>query len=89
MDYTMPTAVELPSFEVAHCHTPSPFTWLGTKGAGESGVGGPVAALAAAVEDALVEWGVVIDETPLTPARVWGAVRQAAAGGSAARGSQC
>ena len=39
MDYTLPTAVELPRLEIGHQQTPAPFTPLGTKGVGESGVG--------------------------------------------------
>ena len=34
MDYTIPTAVEMPRFEIAHQETPSPFTPLGMKGRG-------------------------------------------------------
>ena len=77
MDYTLPTALDLPSFQISHCTTPSPFTALGTKGAGESAVAGPLAAVVGAVEDALAEWDVVIDETPLTPDRVWRSIHRA------------
>ncbi|MGE0520169.1 MAG: xanthine dehydrogenase family protein molybdopterin-binding subunit [Candidatus Binatia bacterium] len=77
MDYTLPTADDLPSFELMHHNTPSPFTDLGTKGAGESGVGAPLSAMCAAVENALAEWGPVIDETPVMPDRVWRALHQA------------
>lgn len=74
MDYTLPTAVDLPQFEVGHLSTPSPFTGLGTKGAGESGVAAPLTAVISAVEDALSDWDVTIDQTPLTPERVWKAI---------------
>ena len=53
MDYTIPTAVELPRFEIGHHETRSPFTPLGTKGVGESGVGGTMNALCSAIENAL------------------------------------
>jgi aerobic carbon-monoxide dehydrogenase large subunit len=76
MDYTLPTAADLMSFEVGHRFTPSPFTALGTKGAGESGVGAPLGAVVAAVENALADWGVVIGETPVTPDRVWKAMHR-------------
>ena len=45
MDYTIPTAIEVPNFTIEHQETPSPFTPLGQKGAGESGVGSALGAL--------------------------------------------
>ena len=77
MDYTIPTAVELPSLDVEHQQTPSPFTSLGTKGVGESGMGGTLAAICAAVENAFPELELRLGELPLTPARVWSAIREA------------
>jgi aerobic carbon-monoxide dehydrogenase large subunit len=79
MDYTMPTAVELPSFQVQHQQTPSPFTPLGTKGVGESGIGGVLAAVASAVEDAFPELELRLSRLPLTPASVWRALNEARA----------
>ncbi|MGH9247102.1 MAG: xanthine dehydrogenase family protein molybdopterin-binding subunit [Acidimicrobiales bacterium] len=77
MDYTIPTAVELPRFEIDHQTTPSPFTPLGTKGAGESAMGCTIAALCAAVEDAFPELDLCITSLPLTPSAVWRAIRDA------------
>jgi carbon-monoxide dehydrogenase large subunit len=77
MDYTMPTAVELPGFEVQHQQTPSPFTPLGTKGVGESGIGGVLAAVASAIEDAFPELELRLSRLPLTPASVWRALNEA------------
>ena len=73
MDYTMPTAVDLPNFETKHEETPSPFNPLGAKGAGESGISGPMAAVAGAIDDALRQAGLSVHvmEMPLTPNRVW------------------
>lgn len=73
MDYTVPTAVEVPGFQVGSVETPSPFNPLGAKGAGESGVGGPLNAIVSAVENALAPLGLEghFMETPLTPHRVW------------------
>jgi carbon-monoxide dehydrogenase large subunit len=79
MDYTMPTAKEAPPVAVFHQETPSPFTPLGTKGAGESAISAPFGALVSAVEDALSPFGVVINETPLTPNRVWRWIQEAKA----------
>jgi carbon-monoxide dehydrogenase large subunit len=71
MDYTIPTAVEMPRFTIEHEETPSPFTPLGMKGAGESGVGSALGALCSAIEDAFPELDLRITELPLTPNRVW------------------
>jgi carbon-monoxide dehydrogenase large subunit len=81
MDYTMPTAVELPSFQVRHQETPSPFTPLGTKGVGESGIGGVLAAVTSAIEDAFPELELRLTRLPLTPASVWRALNEARARG--------
>jgi carbon-monoxide dehydrogenase large subunit len=79
MDYTMPTAVDLPSFEIMHEETPSPFNPLGAKGAGESGISGPMAAVAGAIDDALRQAGLSVHvmEMPLTPNRVWSYIEEA------------
>ena len=53
MDYLIPTASEVPPFEVGYVETPSPFTQYGVKGGGEGGRMTAPAALASAVEDAL------------------------------------
>jgi carbon-monoxide dehydrogenase large subunit len=77
MDYTIPTAMELPSFEIAHVETPSPFTPLGMKGVGESGVGTTLGALCSAVENAFPELDLTINDLILTPNNVWRAIRDA------------
>ena len=50
--YLMPRANEVPNIRIGHRVTPSPFHPLGLKGAGESGVGGAMAAIVNAVADA-------------------------------------
>ena len=50
--------------------TPSPYTRFGQKGIGEGGAIGPPAAIANAVNDALADLGVEVDETPITMERV-------------------
>jgi aerobic carbon-monoxide dehydrogenase large subunit len=77
MDYTLPTAVEIPSLEIVHQVTPAPFTPLGTKGVGESGLGATVAALCSAIENALPEYELDITELPLTPNAIWSALEEA------------
>lgn len=76
-DYTMPTAVEMPAqFSVGHQETPTFATPLGTKGAGETGVGSTMSAVSSAVEDALNIPGLALMELPLKPQRVWRAIRE-------------
>ncbi len=70
MDYRILSAPESPSVHKLHTETPSPDNPLGVKGAGEGGTLPVTAAVAAAVEDALREYGVVVTGYPLTPATV-------------------
>ena len=70
MDYLLPTASEVPHVEMDHIETPSPLNPLGLKGAGEAGVIPCAAVFAAAFEDALREYGVRINEMPLSPSRL-------------------
>jgi carbon-monoxide dehydrogenase large subunit len=77
MDYTLPTAVEIPPIQMAHQETRSPFTPLGTKGVGESGVLGILGAICGAVENALPELSLRLLEMPLSPERVWRAIQAA------------
>ncbi len=77
MDYTIPTAIEMPMFSIEHQETPSPFTPLGMKGAGESGLGSTLGALCGAIEDAFPELDLRITDLPLTPNRVWQSLRTA------------
>ena len=78
MDYCMPRADDLPMIEtsdfVAACRT-NP---LGVKGGGESGTVGATAAVVNAVVDALSGFGVTDMEMPLTPLRIWQAIRSVA-----------
>jgi aerobic carbon-monoxide dehydrogenase large subunit len=77
-DYTMPTAVEMPSaFSLGHQETPTFATPLGAKGAGETGVGSTMSAVSGAVEDALNIPGLALMDLPLKPQRVWSAIREA------------
>jgi carbon-monoxide dehydrogenase large subunit len=70
-DYLLPTALDVPSMELAHTVTPSPLNPLGIKGAGEAGAI-PVGPLfAQAIEDALALGQVKLTEIPLNPARLW------------------
>jgi carbon-monoxide dehydrogenase large subunit len=73
----MPRASDVPAIELAHQVTPSPFTVHGEKGAGEAGVGGSIAAILNAVNDALSPLGVTLRALPLTAERVHAAIASA------------
>ena len=78
--YILPTAAELPSCEAASTETPTPYNPLGAKGIGEAGTIGSTPAVQNAVVDALAPLGVRHVDMPLTPDRVWRAIRDAQAG---------
>jgi carbon-monoxide dehydrogenase large subunit len=75
MDYALPRAADFPALDVVHVEFPSTVNELGIKGVGESGVISPGAVVAGAVEDALSEYGVEITRVPVTPSRVFEALR--------------
>jgi carbon-monoxide dehydrogenase large subunit len=74
MDYAVPTAAMLPSYETDHTITPSPVNPMGVKGAGEAGTIGSAQAVMNAVIDALAPFGVRHLQMPATPERVWRAI---------------
>jgi len=76
MDYLLPSAHEVPPIvDAEHC-TPSPYTSLGQKGAGEAGYMGAPAAVAGAVNDALAARGAPpVHALPIKPVDIWAALR--------------
>lgn len=79
MDYLLPTVGEIPDVDLDHLEVPAPDVPGGMKGAGEGGAIAPPAVIANAVEDALAPLGIEIDDTPLSPSRVWTLIRAASA----------
>jgi carbon-monoxide dehydrogenase large subunit len=77
MDYAVPRAEGFPTFELAMTETPTKVNPLGVKGIGETGTIASTAAVYNAVMDALAPLGVTKIDMPLTPERVWRAVRDA------------
>jgi carbon-monoxide dehydrogenase large subunit len=75
LDYLVPTANEVPPLDTARTVTPSPNNPLGAKGIGEAGTIGATPAVQNAVIDALAHLGVRHIDMPLTPERVWRAIR--------------
>ena len=84
MDYAIPRADDLPLFTVDSHEVPTAVNPLGAKGVGEAGTVGALPALVNAVSDALAPLGVRHLDMPLTPARVWRAIRE---GREAGRGA--
>jgi carbon-monoxide dehydrogenase large subunit len=78
-DYLLPMATDVPTCKIAHVESPTPLNPLGVKGAGEGGTIPAAAAIIAAAEDALSEFGVRFAETPLMPERIVAALRAAGA----------
>jgi aerobic carbon-monoxide dehydrogenase large subunit len=71
MDYAVPKAHFLPSFELDHTVTPCPHNPLGVKGVGEAGSIASPAAIVNAVVDALAPFDVEHIDMPVTPEKVW------------------
>jgi aerobic carbon-monoxide dehydrogenase large subunit len=76
-NYLVPSAVELPSFELDRTETASPTNPLGVKGVGETGAIASPAAVMNAVANALAPYGVTDIDMPATPERVWRALEEA------------
>jgi len=81
MDYAIPRADLLPSFELDRTETPTPNNPLGVKGAGETGTIAATPAVVNAVVDALSHLNVRHIDMPLTPGRVWQTIRTHSNGG--------
>jgi carbon-monoxide dehydrogenase large subunit len=82
LDYAIPRASWLPTFELDETVTPSPVNPLGVKGVGEAGAIASTAAVSNAVVDALSTLGIRHLDMPYTDQTVWRALR-AAKGGQA------
>ena len=77
VNYMVPSAAELPSFELDRTESPSPTNPMGVKGVGETGTIASPAAVMNAVVDALSPLGVDDVDMPATPERVWRAIEEA------------
>lgn len=77
IDYPLPTAVDLPSFELHRTVTPTDVNPLGVKGVGEAGTIGAAQTIVNAVIDALAPLGVKHIDMPLRPRKVWKAIQDA------------
>jgi carbon-monoxide dehydrogenase large subunit len=71
MDYNLPKADQLPSFELYRTTTPTPVNPLGAKGIGEAGTIGSTPCVVNAVCDALAPFGVDHIDMMLRPEKLW------------------
>jgi carbon-monoxide dehydrogenase large subunit len=76
-DYPLPTATDVPSFELDRTVTPTDINPLGVKGIGEAGTIGSAQTIVNAVVDAVSHLGVKHIDMPLRPRRVWQAMNAA------------
>jgi len=79
MDYAIPRADSLPSFDTEISEVPSTSNPLGLRGGGEGGTTPALGAVVNAIVDALGDLGVDHVEMPATPERVWQAIQAARA----------
>jgi carbon-monoxide dehydrogenase large subunit len=77
LDYPIPTAGDLPMFELHQTVTPTNVNPMGIKGIGEAGTIGSAQTVVNAVVDALQPLGVKHIDMPLRPKRVWAAMQEA------------
>ncbi len=77
VDYPIPTAGDLPSFELGWTNTPTDVNPMGVKGIGEAGTIGSAQTIVNAVVDAVAHLGVTHIDMPLRPRRVWQAIQDA------------
>jgi aerobic carbon-monoxide dehydrogenase large subunit len=77
IDYALPSAADIPSYETDRTETPSPVNSLGVKGVGEAGTIAASPAVVNAVIDALRPLGVDYIDMPLSPQNVWATIQQA------------
>jgi carbon-monoxide dehydrogenase large subunit len=75
VEYTPPTAADLPDIVTDRTETPATTHPLGVKGVGEAGTIASTPAVVNAIVDALRPYGVSDVPMPCTPERVWRAIR--------------
>jgi carbon-monoxide dehydrogenase large subunit len=76
VDYLVPSAAEVPSFDTDMTVTPSPSNPMGVKGIGEAGTIGAAPAVVNAIVDALSPYGITDMAMPASPERVWHALKE-------------
>jgi carbon-monoxide dehydrogenase large subunit len=69
-EYLIPTASEVPNYEVVHQESPTERNPIGVKGVGECGVMAAMPVLLSAVESALRDFDIKLNRYPVTPAMI-------------------
>jgi aerobic carbon-monoxide dehydrogenase large subunit len=77
MDYGIPRAGLVPSFDIALTEDPTKGNPLRVKGGGEAGITPALAVVMNAIMDALKNLGVEHIDMPATPSRIWEAIQKA------------
>ena len=81
MDYGIPRANLVPSFDIALTEDPTKGNPLRVKGGGEAGITPALAVVMNAIMDALKDFGVTHMDMPATPHRIWSAIQKAKGAG--------
>ncbi len=76
LDYLLPAAGEMPDFLISEREYPEPTNPEGFKGIAEGGIMPPMAAICAAVENALREFSITVDQLPVTPNYLFSQVKE-------------
>ena len=76
VEYTIPSAADLPAIVTDRTETPATSNPLGVKGVGEAGAIAATPAVVNAIVDALRPYGVNDVPMPCTPERVWRALQE-------------
>ncbi len=77
MEYAVPRSFQVPHYDVELTEHPTSLNPLRVKGGGEAGVTPGPAAIVGAICDALRDYGVEHIEMPVTPEKIWRAMRAA------------
>jgi carbon-monoxide dehydrogenase large subunit len=80
LDYALPRADDLPSFDITLAELPTAVNQLGVKGAGQAGCMAAPQTIINAILDALAPLGIAHIEMPATPERIWRAIQGARRG---------
>ena len=79
LDYLMPSSHEVPPIQIVkHC-TPSPHTFFGQKGSGESGYLGSPAAISSAINDAVSALDISFKKLPIRMSAISDAIAKKSA----------
>jgi carbon-monoxide dehydrogenase large subunit len=76
MDYAMPHAADMPSFDVSTLEVPCKNNPMGVKGCGEAGSVASPAAVINAIIDALADLGITEIDMPATPQKIWRLIQE-------------